>query len=823
MSTTAHQTRRPGRRSGPARAARVLLAGFVGLLAIVLGGSPASAYWSSTGTGAAAGQTGTLAAPVVSVPANAVTDVSVNWTAGTGGVTPDGYYVTRQLGPTTAPACASSPTALITVTSCSDRGVADGSYTYVVTAVFRSWTAPSASSSTVTVVNPTRLDFSPEPSDTVAGAVTTSPVVVRLLSASGDPVGRSGVPVTLAIGANPAFGSLSGTTAVSTVADGTATFDDLSIDRAGDPYTLVATSPGLTPAASDDFTVLPRPPLGDARSYSVLGGTGVVNTLGTSVSGDLGIGDGSGVTVTGFGPGTVGGDVHRGDADAVDALDAAAGAYSTMWDLAAESEDELVGELGGTVLLPGVYHAGAALSITGTLTLDAQNDPDAVFIIRVNAALDQAAASHVVLDKGARAANVYWVTNGAVTLGANSHFEGTVLARGAITIGDSTVLIGRAFATGTVTMADNVVRFTTALPPTLTISAQAVEDTKDVTPTISGTTSAPTGTAIKVTVGGQTLTATVRAGGGWSVTAASLLARSYVVTAQVRDAAGNATRASRTFVVEVNPDLVDLGSAASYSVLAGDGGVSNTGATHATGDVGTTGVVVGFSPSMTDGTIHHQDAAALAQADLQGTITDARGRTAHTEFAGDLGGRTFHTGVHRSDAAVGLTGAVTLDGEGDANARFIFQIRGALTGAADCQVNLVGEAQAKNVFWIVDGAAGTGASCAFAGTVMATGAITLGDGTDLEGRALSRAAVTLASNTLTGVSPAPHARSAAPEPSPENTPTAVSSTPTPTPSPTSTPSPTPGEPMPSSETRSPEPPTTPAPTPSVSLDPIGAT
>ena len=798
MSTATHQSR-PGRRIGPARSAQVLLAGLVGLLVVVLGGSPASAYWSSTGAGTAAGQTGTLAAPVgVTVPANAVTDVPISWTAGTGGVAPQGYYVTRQQGATTDAACLSSPTALITTTSCEDSDVADGDYSYVVTAVFRSWTAAGAASSTLTVVNPARLGFASPPTDTTAGGVITPPVVVRLLSAGGSPVAYAGLPITLSIGVNPAVGSLSGLTTVDTAADGTATFSSLSVDRAGVGYTLVATSPALTSATSVAFNVLPPPPLGDASSYSVLGGGGVVNTLGSRVSGDLGTGPGQ--AATGFGPseGTVGGDIHLGDADAVKALAAADRAYTDLRALHATTE--LSGTLGGLTLAPGVYHSTAALSVTGILTLD--GGADDVFVFQVDAALDTAAADQVVLTGGARASNVYWVVDGAVTLGAGTLFKGTILAHGAITIGLATEVIGRAFATGAVTMANNVIRFTDALPPTLTITGGATVVTKDTTPDISGTTNAPVGTAVKVTVDGQTLSTTVQTGGSWTVTAAALPASSYAVVAQVRDAAGNATRASQTIVVEVNPPPVDLRSTASYSVLAGVGGVTNTGLSHATGDVGATGVIVGFSQSMTDGTIHENDAAAAtAQVDLQAAITDAQGRAAHTQLAGDLGGRTFHVGVHRSTAAVGLTGTVTLDGEGDPNAVFIFQIGAALTGAASCQVNLVNGAQAANVFWVVNGAAGTGASCSFTGTIMATGAITLGDSTSLAGRALSQDAVTMASNTITTTSTAPAARSrrsvpsADPTPSDELTtsvePTSGEATPTPTPTPTLTPSPTP--------------------------------
>jgi hypothetical protein len=151
------------------------------------------------------------------------------------------------------------------------------------------------------------------------------------------------------------------------------------------------------------------------------------------------------------------------------------------------------------------------------------------------------------------------------------------------------------------------------------------------------------------------------------------------------------------------------------------------------------------------GVMHIGDsAAATAEADLTAAYADALGRTADTEFAGDLNGFTFTPGVHHTGAALALSagGILTLDARGDPNAVFIFQVNGALNTAAGSSVNLINGAQAVNVFWQVNGAAGTGASSSFSGTILAAGAITLGAGGELVGRALSSGAVTLASNTI---------------------------------------------------------------------------
>jgi hypothetical protein len=493
------------------------------------------------------------------------------------------------------------------------------------------------------------------------------------------------------------------------------------------------------------------PLLGAATGYSILAGTAVVSTGATTVSGDLGVSPGT--SVTGFPPGTVGGDIHANDTDAADAQAALAGAYA---ELATRTADyELAGDLGGQTLTPGIYHSTAAVGLTGTLTFDAQGDAESVFVIQADAAFNAAAASAYILIDGAQASNVYWVVAGAAGTGASSLLSGNILAQGAITLGAGTKLIGRALSRDAVTLSANTIRFTDAPPPTVTIDGGASVVTKDTTPTISGISDAPASSPVTVTVAGQTLATTVGASGTWTVTATALTAGSYVIVAKVRDPSGNGTAASQALTVEVNPPTVPLGTAGTFSVLAGTG-VVNTGATALSGDLGVSPAtsVTGFPPGTLAGTIHAGDlTAAEAQDDLLAALDDANSRTPHTEITGDLGGRTFHGGVHHNAAALALTGTVTLDGEGNTAAVFIFQTDAAFNTAAASTVNLVNGAQASNVFWVVTGAAGTGANSTLAGTILAIGAITLGAGTVLTGQALSPDTVTLAGNTLTGVAP----------------------------------------------------------------------
>ncbi|WP_424186963.1 hypothetical protein ACOBQX_03775 [Actinokineospora sp. G85] len=236
-----------------ARRLSVVFGVLVGLVVMALVATPAVAFWKATGVGSGNGVTTTLAAPTgVTVPAASSTTVAVSWTASTGAPAPTGYYVLRDAG---APACASGPSALIAGTSCDDTGVAAGTHTYRVVAVYRSWTATSPASGPVVVSSASKLAFSAQPT-TAAATLSISPapqVVVQ--DASGAAVPGAGRTITVAIGANPAGGTLSGTVSATTNASGVAAFPGLSINRAGTGYTLTAAGTGLTSATSSPFAI----------------------------------------------------------------------------------------------------------------------------------------------------------------------------------------------------------------------------------------------------------------------------------------------------------------------------------------------------------------------------------------------------------------------------------------------------------------------------------------------------------------------------------------------------------------------------------------
>jgi hypothetical protein len=98
----------------------------------------------------------------------------------------------------------------------------------------------------------------------------------------------------------------------------------------------------------------------------------------------------------------------------------------------------------GETLYPGVYDIGGAGSVAGTLTLNGQGDPNAVFIMKFKGAFTAGAGSNINLINGADAANVFWIAQGALSVGANSAIKGTLLAYpGAITLGVNSSIEGR--------------------------------------------------------------------------------------------------------------------------------------------------------------------------------------------------------------------------------------------------------------------------------------------------------------------------------------------------------------------------------------------
>ena len=196
-----------------------------------------------------------------------------------------------------------------------------------------------------------------------------------------------------------------------------------------------------------------------------------------------------------------------------------------------------------------------------------------------------------------------------------------------------------------------------------------------------------------------------------------------------------------------------LGTAASFAVLGGST-VTNSGPTIVTGDLGVSPgtAVTGFPPGSVIGTTHTADAVALqAQNDVTTAYNDLAGQACNTDLTNqDLGGQTLTAGVYCfPNTSAQLTGALTLDGQGDPNALFIFQIGSTLTTASSATVFLINGASACNVFWQVGSSVTLGTATAFVGNLLARASITLNTSASVSGRVLAQnGAVTMDSNTI---------------------------------------------------------------------------
>ncbi|SOC47695.1 Protein of unknown function [Blastococcus aggregatus] len=198
---------------------------------------------------------------------------------------------------------------------------------------------------------------------------------------------------------------------------------------------------------------------------------------------------------------------------------------------------------------------------------------------------------------------------------------------------------------------------------------------------------------------------------------------------------------------------IDLGAADGYAVLAG-AGITNTGSTEITGDLGTapTPAVTGESDIVLDGVHRTVPEATAAQAGLLAAFNAAAAQAPTQTISADLANpaATLTPGVYTQATAMGLTGTLTLDGQGNADSVFIFQAGDTLTTGSASRIVLTNGAQACNVYWRVAVSATLGSDSEFVGTILAGMTITLDDRAEVTGRLLAQnGAVTLIDNVIT--------------------------------------------------------------------------
>jgi hypothetical protein len=198
-------------------------------------------------------------------------------------------------------------------------------------------------------------------------------------------------------------------------------------------------SSGRNPAAAVDV-------LGSIEGFAMFSCAGAVSN--TATSGFTGyIGSNAGA-ISGFATSTHVGEFYNADSVTAQAKIDLDSAYIKLIAIPKTDSTHAAAFGGGETLTAGVYYIASAGSLAGTITLDAQNDVDAIFIIRFNGAFSVAAQSKVIFKNRTRLCNVFWISEGAAAMGSFVFMKGSVIAHGgACTMGSNSNVEGRLLST----------------------------------------------------------------------------------------------------------------------------------------------------------------------------------------------------------------------------------------------------------------------------------------------------------------------------------------------------------------------------------------
>lgn len=210
--------------------------------------------------------------------------------------------------------------------------------------------------------------------------------------------------------------------------------------------------------------------LGSTSGFVILAGSLISNIPKSSITGNIGLSPASGSMISGFGGTEITGTIYTTDASGpAGSVANAVGLTAAKTDLTIAYNDAagrlstdivlLAGNIGGLTLTPGLYKSNGSLEISsGSLTFDAKENSNAVFIIQIASSLNTTSGIKVVLSGGALASNIFWQVGTSASLGTHTVFKGTIMADQSISLDTGAKIEGRLFARiGAVTLDSNTI------------------------------------------------------------------------------------------------------------------------------------------------------------------------------------------------------------------------------------------------------------------------------------------------------------------------------------------------------------------------------
>ena len=399
--------------------------------------------------------------------------------------------------------------------------------------------------------------------------------------------------------------------------------------------------------------------LGTAAGFVLFTTVGAVGNTGNSqLTGNVGTNSGSS---TAFG--NVNGVMHSSDGATAQCSSDLLLAYNQLNStVSTYSHAPLLGN--GETIVPGVYAIAGNSTLDHNLILDANNDPNAVFIFQIQGTFSTNANSAIALLNGAKACNVFWKAEGLVSMASGTSMKGTVIANNAaINLNSGTTLEGRALSIAGAVNVTNVLAYT------------------------------PIGCGSPYLTG---------------------------------------------------PAAPVLATTVNYALFTAQGTLTNTGISTIKGDVGSNlGLTTGFDPLTVNGSVHSIADGSTAQCAIDLLSVYGALNTLPYEiellYPAQFGNNlvlTPHTYVLKGSTV--LTDSLYLNAQGNADAVFVIQITGAFATGTHAKVLLINGAQAKNVYWKVDGAVNLNDYSVICGTIVCNnGAVLVNTGTTIDGRILT--------------------------------------------------------------------------------------